>query len=94
MAFVKIYAIISIIKINELKDIAKIRLGYTFRERIKAIPEGNLSVIQQKDLSCFDPIKIEGSKIPVSHLLKKGEVLLSNRGLFRFVCEWYSVGRS
>lgn len=70
-------------KINELKDIAKIRLGYTFRKRIEIVPEGNLSVIQQKDLSYFDPIKIEGSKIPVSHLLKKGEVLLSNRGLFR-----------
>ncbi len=83
MTFVKIYAIVSIVKTNELKNIAKIRLGYTFRERIGVVPEGNLSVIQQKDLSCFEPIKIEGAKIPLSHLLKKGEVLLSNRGLFR-----------
>lgn len=70
-------------KTNELKNIAKIRLGYTFRERIEVVTEGHLSVIQQKDLSCFSPIKIEGSKIPLSHLLKKGEILLSNRGLFR-----------
>ncbi len=69
----------------ELKNIAKIRLGYTFRERIEVIPNGNLAVIQQKDLSDFNPVKIDGSKIPLSHLLEKGEVLLSNRGIFRSI---------
>jgi Type I restriction modification DNA specificity domain len=69
-----------------LKDIATIRSGYLFRERIESDPQGEYQVIQIGDLS-DDTRLSDGSltrislpEIKPSHIVKKGEVLFISRG--------------
>ena len=70
-------------------DIAKIRLGYSFREKLEEDDEGNLPIIQFKDLqSCIfenadNCLRLSADKIKPSHWLKYGEILLSNRGNYK-----------
>ena len=70
---------------QKLCDFAEIKSGYTFRERVVSVEDGDILVIQPKDLN--NPSYSEMAKIPFSknmskHLLKKGDVLFSNRGAF------------
>ena len=73
----------------KLIDVAKIRLGYSFRERLKEEVDGNLPIIQFKDLrgSVFNNadicIHLSADKIKPVHWLKYGEILLSNRGNYK-----------
>ena len=70
-------------------DIAKIRLGHSFREKLEEDNEGNLTIIQFKDLqdSIFanadNCARLNADKIKTSHWLKYGDVLLSNRGNYK-----------
>lgn len=72
---------------KSLKDIATIQSGYTFRERIQDMPEGNVRVIQAKDVNAGDL-----SDLPAilftneAQLLHDGDVLLSIRGSFKALC--------
>ena len=73
----------------KLIDISKIRLGYSLRERLEEDEEGNLPIIQFKDLqgSVFSNadncVRLNADKIKPSHWLKYGEILLSNRGNYK-----------
>jgi restriction endonuclease S subunit len=69
-----------------LKDIATIRSGYLFRERIEPDPQGEYQVIQIGDLSDEARLsdgaltRISLTEIKPSHLVQKGEVLFISRG--------------
>ncbi len=69
-----------------LKDLATIRSGYLFRERIEPDPQGQYRVIQIGDLSdearlCDGALtRISRPGIKPSHLVRKGEVLFISRG--------------
>ncbi len=73
----------------KLINIAKIRLGYSFREQLKEDEWGNLPIVQFKDLqdSVFSNAdnctRLNADKIKPSHWLKCGEILLSNRGNYK-----------
>lgn len=69
-----------------LRNIARIRAGYSFRGRIKAVPDGAYRVIQIKDVSEGESIAAEDlvrANVPDArsdHLLRKGDVLFASRG--------------
>jgi len=73
---------------NKLRDLVEIRSGYTFRAAIDSFSEGNVEVIQSKDLNeyfSFDlrpKIDFQGD---ASHLLQPGEVLFSARGFAKAI---------
>lgn len=73
----------------KLVDIAKIRLGYSFREKLEGDDEGNLPIIQFKDLqsnifeNADNCLRLSADKIKASHWLKHREILLSNRGNYK-----------
>lgn len=70
---------------EKLNNLAEIKSGYTFRERVVSVENGDVFVIQPKDLSDFSYSKmarINLFKNMRKHLLEKGDVLLSNRGNF------------
>ena len=70
---------------QKLCDFAEIKSGYTFRERVVSVENGDIFVIQPKDLDnpCYsEMVKIPLSKNMSKHLLKKGDILFSNRGTF------------
>ncbi|HNX52694.1 MAG TPA: restriction endonuclease subunit S [Pontiellaceae bacterium] len=72
----------------KLQDMCEIRMGYAFRSGIKHSPAGNIPVIQPKDidnngiLQVEDVYRVEMSEVNPEHILKSGDVLLSNRGRF------------
>ncbi|WP_168442121.1 restriction endonuclease subunit S [Pontiella desulfatans] len=69
-------------------DIAEIRAGYAFRSKIIHDPDGNVCVIQPRDLSDDGRIldarilRVVVSGLKKEHLLKAGDVLVSTRGRF------------
>jgi hypothetical protein len=69
-----------------LRNIARIRAGYSFRGRIEAVPDGAYRVIQIKDVSEGEAIAAEDlvrANVPdarLDHLLRKGDVLFASRG--------------
>lgn len=73
----------------KIGEIAEIRTGYSFREAIVASENGDLPVIQFKDVgeiavsSTKDCVYISSEKIKSSHFLKFNDVLLSNRGNYK-----------
>jgi restriction endonuclease S subunit len=70
---------------KKLKNIAEIRTGYQFRERVSASDEANVSVIQIKDVdeqlfvhtSDLVPVKVDN---PEPYLVSQGDVLFLSRG--------------
>ena len=72
-----------------LKDIAKIRAGYSFRGRVEPAAEGAYGVVQIKDLeegaalSEKDLVKINLTDVNSNHLLREGDVLFASRGARR-----------
>ena len=73
----------------KLIDIASIRSGYNFREGIKDIENGDLQVIQFKDLSglFFEDqniyLHIFKEQIRMNHWLDFNDILISNRGNYK-----------
>ena len=71
----------------QLKNIAVIQLGYSFRSRIKNENDGNISVIQMKDLlqnntvNCNDLIKVQMEKVKEHHFAYKNDLIFRSRGL-------------
>lgn len=72
-----------------LKDIAEVITGYTFRGALQEVPNGNTQVVLAKHID-------ENGSLEIEHLpsidmntsktnarLKKGDILLSARGIFR-----------
>jgi len=73
----------------KIKHIAKVQMGYSFRERLDIETKGNFSVIQMKDLdkdntvSCDNIVKIQmaQAKLKKHHLVQKGDLIFRSRGL-------------
>lgn len=72
----------------KILDIVNIKLGYAFRSRIEGDPDGNIPVIQPKDitndgvLQPADVVKVQMPYLKKDQLLSIGDVLLSSRGRF------------
>lgn len=73
--------------LEKLKDIAEIKTGQTFREKVLHDPNGKVLAIQVKDLSndsnSIDgqPHRISIDKVSRSQLLNKGDILFLGRGV-------------
>jgi len=71
-----------------IKHISTVQMGYSFRSRLEIEQEGNISVVQMKDLlkdntvSCENIVKVEmdQSKLQKHHLIKKGDLVFRSRG--------------
>lgn len=73
----------------KLTDIVDIRSGYNFREGIPEAENGNLQVIQFKDLSGLilednpNRLLVLKEQIKTNHWLNFNDILLSNRGNYK-----------
>lgn len=71
----------------ELKDIASIQMGYSFRTRLESIDSGTIAVIQMKDLpdnnrvDCSALARIDMEKPNEHHPVKSGDLIFRSRGL-------------
>lgn len=69
-----------------IEEVAEVQMGYHFRSRLEEAEEGNVKVIQMKDLLKDNTIdfnslkKISLQEVPTRHLAKKGDVLFRSRG--------------
>ncbi len=72
--------------ILKLKDIATVSSGVTFRSRIEATKDGNVRVIQMKDLGddnfvhLSESIHIDHTKPKSNQLAKLGDIIFRSRG--------------
>jgi len=72
----------------KLADIAEIWSGYTFRERLDAYPEGDVAVLQMKNISSDDRLLTEGLPrvglvdLNARQVLREGDILFRARGQF------------
>ncbi len=77
--------------IMPLTKIAEIRMGYSFRSRLEVDAEGDVAVIQMKDIDdshILYPEKLAHIYMPDlkdHHLVKKGDLLFRSRGNSNFV---------
>ncbi len=69
-----------------LGDLAEVQMGYPFRSRLEHDAEGDVSVIQMKDiddanlLNAEDTIRVKLPKGKAHHLLRPGDLLFRSRG--------------
>jgi len=70
----------------KIKQLATVRMGYSFRSRLEASRGGEVAVIQMKDLlqdntvSCKKLVKIEMETVKEHHLAQKGDLVFRSRG--------------
>jgi restriction endonuclease S subunit len=70
----------------ELGDLLNIRNGYSFRRKVVNNPDGNISIIQMRDLLNEhteindDLFKTSRKEIKGNHLLEKGDILFLAKG--------------
>lgn len=70
-----------------LADIAEIRTGYTFREALTSQDDGDLRILQIKDIQSGQPIqtdqllKINGALISDTHHLRRHDIVIVARGI-------------
>lgn len=82
---------------TKLKNIAKIQLGYSFRSKIQKNFNGNMSIIQMKDLTedyrvninHLDKIELHDSKS--HHEVKKDDIIFKARGSDATACLFEST---
>lgn len=76
------------ISVMKVLDFADVKMGYGFRSKIQNSPNGNVPVIQPKDISddgllrAKDVYRVEDPPIKPGHILTVGDVLLATRGRF------------
>jgi restriction endonuclease S subunit len=72
---------------RRLKDIAKVQMGYPFRSRLEFSLNGNLRVIQMKDLGTDEQVdcesiqKIDMESCDKKHFIRKGDLVFRSRGM-------------
>lgn len=71
----------------KVRDFCDIRMGFAFRQRLTRVPDGNVLVIQPKNITLDGAISfgVEGplrTDATVSRSLRPKDVLVSNRGRF------------
>lgn len=70
-----------------LRDLAEIRMGYTFRGSLKAASDGNTAILQMKDASpegVLQPQLFARTQIPhlsAHYFLRPGDLIFRSRGL-------------
>jgi len=70
-----------------IKNIATVQMGYSFRSRLEIENDGNVTVIQMKDLpdnntvNCDKLTRINMKTIKQHHLAIKGDLIFRSRGL-------------
>lgn len=70
-----------------LTRIAEVRMGYSFRSRLEADAQGDVAVIQMKDIDDANLLHPEGlariqmSELKDHHLLREGDLLFRSRGI-------------
>lgn len=71
----------------KIKHIAAVQMGYSFRSRLETSLNGNIAVIQMKDLqddntvSCEDLVHIELDDVKDHHLVQKDDLVFRSRGM-------------
>lgn len=71
----------------QLKQIASVQMGYSFRSRLEAVKLGDVAVIQMKDLrddhvvDCSDLVTVDMKEVKEHHLVRKGDLVMRSRGL-------------
>ncbi|MBU1057605.1 MAG: restriction endonuclease subunit S [Proteobacteria bacterium] len=72
-------------KVN-IKKLATVQTGYSFRSRLEASAGGKVAVIQMKDLlhnntvDCSEFVKIDMDAVKDRHLARKGDLVFRSRG--------------
>jgi restriction endonuclease S subunit len=72
---------------KQIKHLAIVQMGYSFRSRLETSKDGEVAVIQMKDLqddnivSCTDLVKIDLNDIKEHHIVQKGDLIFRSRGL-------------
>ena len=70
-----------------IKNIATVQLGYSFRSRLEVSKDGEVAVIQMKDLlddntiGCDELVKIDMDSVKDHHLARKGDLVFRSRGI-------------
>ncbi len=71
----------------KIKKLATVQMGYSFRSRLESSNNGDIAVIQMKDLlndntvDCGDLFKIDMEAVKKHHLVQKGDLIFRSRGL-------------
>ena len=72
-------------EIRSIKQLCKTRMGYSFRQKPECIDDGNVLLIQPKDVTpdgSLDAHDLCRTDLPIEKRLCNGDVLLINRGRF------------
>lgn len=70
----------------KVKKLAEVQMGYSFRSRLEASENGDVKVIQMKDLrddntvGCDDLMMIDMETVKENHLVRKGDLVFRSRG--------------
>ncbi len=70
----------------KLKKIASIQMGYSFRTRLDFIDQGQIAVVQMKDLNdenrvdCKDLMRVNINTVKKHHLVRSGDIVFRSRG--------------
>ena len=71
---------------TELREIARVQMGYSFRTRLELMEPGEIAVLQMRDLTdenrvdCSGLLRIEMEKLKEHHLVKPGDLVFRSRG--------------
>lgn len=72
---------------TELKNIASVLMGYSFRTRLDVKDSGAVAVIQMKDLTddnrvdCSNLSRVDSDSLKEHHLVRPGDLVFRSRGL-------------
>jgi len=70
----------------KVKNLASVQMGYSFRSRLEATENGDVAVIQMKDLrddntvDCDNLAKVHMKAVKEHHLAQKGDLVFRSRG--------------
>lgn len=70
----------------KIKNLASVQTGYTFRSRLELSENGNISIIQMRDLldnntvCCNNLVKVNMQNVKKHHLAQKGDLIFRSRG--------------
>ena len=70
----------------KIKQLATVQMGYSFRSRLETLSDGNVAIIQMKDLrhnnvvDCRSFVNISMAVTKKHHLSKKGDLVFRSRG--------------
>ena len=70
----------------EIKQLATVQMGYSFRSRLEVSCNGDVAVIQMKDLlpdntvDCNELIRIDMESVKEHHLARRGDLIFRSRG--------------